>query len=132
MGEDKEIPALESAEEENNLTSSSSGSSDDFVDVKDDINTNKRALTVNLSNICKIRVEEAEEFLAKSDAVLVQAMIDNNLLRDLRSAVAVSLRGDADPETETEKSSGESEVESTDKLDKTSSSASSSASSQSN
>merc|ERR1711907_905135 len=82
-------------------------------------------LTVNLSNICKIRVEEAEEFLAKSDAVLVQAMIDNNLLRDLRSAVAVSLRGDADPETETEKSSGESEVESTDKLDKTSSSASS-------
>merc|ERR1711907_88001 len=91
-----ELPALEGDEDgKDEITSLvTSGSSDDFVDVK----AEGSVLAAKLSEICKINLEDAEKFLTKNDESLVQAMIDNNLLRELRSAVAVTTSQE-DPST---------------------------------
>lgn len=101
-----ELPGLEGVGDESTLVNS--GSSDDFVDVKADDNV----LVAKLADICKIKSEEAEEFLTKNDEALVQAMIDNSLLRELRSAVALSIRQETEtePEADTETQDNEDSV----------------------
>lgn len=93
--EEEKLPELEGEETTTQL--STSGASDDFVDVE-----SASVLASELSEICKVEISQAEEFLTKNDPALIRAMIDNKLLRELRSAVALST-GASGPEDQENK-----------------------------